>query len=94
MKAKLPLKPRLKSQITKRPKTSLRASIKAAASTLEPPPPRRILVPADFSPDSNRALDYARSFARHFNARIIFIHVVEAFPIDYLAGLESAKEAN
>jgi nucleotide-binding universal stress UspA family protein len=48
----------------------------------------------DFSPHSHRALQYARSFARQFNARIIFIHVVEAFPIDYLAGLESAKEAN
>jgi nucleotide-binding universal stress UspA family protein len=56
--------------------------------------PKRILVPLDFSLHSTQALQYARSFARQFNARLIFIHVVEAFPIDYLLGLRSARAAN
>jgi nucleotide-binding universal stress UspA family protein len=48
----------------------------------------------DFSFHSNQALQYARSFARQFNSRLIFIHVVEAFPIDYLVGLKTASAVN
>ena len=35
----------------------------------------RILVPTDFSPDSLRALDYARELALRFRAEIVLLHV-------------------
>lgn len=59
-----------------------------------PTPPKRILVPIDFSQSSHEALDYALSFAKQFRARVVLIHVVEAFPIDYLLGLKSAEAGN
>jgi nucleotide-binding universal stress UspA family protein len=95
MKAKATSKPRRKLLITKRTNRapSFSAS-KTKASQPAPGPPKRILVPVDFSLHSNQALQYARSFATQFNARIILIHVVEAFPIDYLLGLKSAKAVN
>ena len=37
----------------------------------------RILVPTDFSPASDAALDYARSLARQFGASITLVHVFE-----------------
>jgi nucleotide-binding universal stress UspA family protein len=37
----------------------------------------RILVPTDFSEPSDDALDYARSLARAFDARIDVLHVLE-----------------
>lgn len=36
-----------------------------------------ILVPTDFSPQSEKALRYALAFARQFNARLILLHVLE-----------------
>ena len=42
--------------------------------TLEP---RTILVPVDFSKDSQRALDVADSLARKFNAAISLVHVLD-----------------
>jgi len=59
-----------------------------------PKPPKRILVPTDFSKGSRQALDYALSFAKQFRSHLVLIHVVEAFPIDYLLGLKSSEEAN
>jgi nucleotide-binding universal stress UspA family protein len=43
---------------------------------------KRILVPVDFSESSRKALQYAGSFARQFNAELILLHVVEppAYP--------------
>jgi nucleotide-binding universal stress UspA family protein len=38
---------------------------------------RRILVPLDFSPPSDRALAYARAFAAEFGASLHLLHVVE-----------------
>ena len=38
---------------------------------------RSILVPLDFSPSSNKALDYAAKFARQFGAKLTLVHVVE-----------------
>lgn len=38
---------------------------------------KRILVPVDFSECSRKALQYAGSFARQFNAEMILLHVVE-----------------
>jgi len=55
---------------------------------------RKILVPLDFSPCSERALQYALAFAGKFNATLVLLHVVEAFPIDYLIGFESSRQAN
>ncbi len=53
-----------------------------------------ILAPVDFSEFSNRALQYALTFAEQFNASLLLLHVVEAFPIDYMLGIKSAKETN
>ena len=36
-----------------------------------------ILVPTDFSPQSEKALRYAVAFARQFNARLTLLHVLE-----------------
>lgn len=41
---------------------------------------KRILVPLDFSESSRRALRYAESFARQFNAELLLLHVVEPVP--------------
>ena len=41
-----------------------------------------ILAPVDFSQFSNRALQYALTFAERFDASLVLLHVVEAFPID------------
>lgn len=37
----------------------------------------RLLVPIDFSDESKKALQYAGAFARHFDASITLLHVVE-----------------
>lgn len=46
-------------------------------------PPRRILVPTDFSTCSDRAIDLACSLARHSAADIDVLHVLDRLP-DYL----------
>ena len=38
---------------------------------------RSILVPIDFSPDSEKALAYAVPFARQFGSRLTLLHVIE-----------------
>ena len=38
---------------------------------------RRILVPVDFSETSDKAFDYALSFARVFNAGVLTLHVLD-----------------
>jgi nucleotide-binding universal stress UspA family protein len=42
---------------------------------------KRILLPVDFSEPSRKALQYARSFARQFNAEVLLLHVVEIVPV-------------
>ena len=56
--------------------------------------PKQILSPVDFSPFSDRALQYAISFAERFHAELLMLHVVEAFPIDYMTGIKAAEIAN
>lgn len=41
---------------------------------------RRILVPTDFSPPSEEAARYAATVAKQFKARLILLHVNEAYP--------------
>lgn len=41
---------------------------------------RKILVPTDFSPHSERAADYAAMLADGFQAEIVLLHVIEPFP--------------
>ena len=41
---------------------------------------KRILVPVDFSEPSRKALHYAISFAKQFNAEILLLHSVELPP--------------
>jgi universal stress protein A len=38
---------------------------------------KRILVPVDFSPCSQRALAYARQLAKSFDAELLLLHIVE-----------------
>lgn len=38
---------------------------------------KRILAPLDFSVHSQKALEYTISFAKHHNAKIVFMHVIE-----------------
>ena len=40
----------------------------------------KILLPTDFSAPSQKALRYAKSFARRFGARLVLLHVVESVP--------------
>ena len=44
---------------------------------------QHILVPTDFSEPPTKALRYARSFARHFGARITLLQVVEPLRAQY-----------
>jgi nucleotide-binding universal stress UspA family protein len=48
---------------------------------------RSILVPVDFSPCSDKALDYAVAFSKQFGAGLVLLHVVEpmVYPENYLA---------
>src|ERR1041385_7223114 len=52
---------------------------------------KRILVPVDFSECSNKALQYAASFAKQFSAEIVLLHVVE--PPIYMEGAALAVTA-
>ncbi len=42
---------------------------------------KKVLVPVDFSKDSFRAAEYARTFAQPFDAQLVLLHVIE--PIYY-----------
>ena len=42
---------------------------------------KKILVPIDFSEPSRKAMQYALSFARQFNAELLLLHVVEFTPL-------------
>ena len=53
-----------------------------------------MLAPVDFSQSSDRALQYALDFATRSNAHLLLLHVVEAFPIDYMLGIKSAEQTN
>lgn len=79
MKTKI-RKPTAKRAITPlRKKTSARANISGAKGDLAPSLLRikSILVPIDFSPQSEKALAYAVPFARQFGAKLTVMHVVE-----------------
>jgi universal stress protein A len=54
----------------------------------------RILVPLDFSDCSRKALHYGLRFAEQFHSRLILAHVVESYPVDYVLGLQSARDSN
>jgi universal stress protein A len=42
---------------------------------------KKILVPIDFSEQSRKAMEYALSFGRQFNAEILLLHVIEFTPL-------------
>jgi len=54
----------------------------------------QVLVPLDFSDGSLKALHYAVQFAEQFGSKLILIHVVEVYPIDYVFGLKAALDSN
>ena len=41
---------------------------------------KKVLVPTDFSPQSEKSLDYAVMIAGQFGAKIFLLHVIEPFP--------------
>ena len=95
MKTKSPKKPRkslVKTQRTLR--SSRKTARKNVTASEASSAPKRILAPVDFSQFSDRALQYALAFARRSNAHLLLLHVVEAFPIDYMLGIKSAQETN
>ncbi len=55
---------------------------------------KRILVPIDFSSYSQQALNFADAFARKYDARLVFLHVIEQeiYPSLYEESLESIFE--
>lgn len=75
-------------------RSSRKTSRKSASTNTASPAPKRILAPVDFSEFSDRALQYVLRYAQRFNAELVLVHVVEAFPIDYLMGVKSAEAAN
>ena len=54
----------------------------------------RILVPIDFSGSSKQALEYAVTFARRFKARLVLLHVVDLYPVDYMLGITRNVDEN
>ena len=42
--------------------------------------PTKILLPIDFSPSSQAALDMAADLAKHFHAELFLLHVIPMFP--------------
>ena len=50
---------------------------------------QKILVPIDFSEYSKKALQYTIDFAKHFNAEIILVYVIE--PLMYPADLSMGQ---
>jgi nucleotide-binding universal stress UspA family protein len=42
---------------------------------------KKILVPIDFSEPSRKAMQYALSFGRQFNAEVLLLHVIEFTPL-------------
>jgi nucleotide-binding universal stress UspA family protein len=53
----------------------------AGAAVADPPPPRRILHPTDFSASSEQALAHARSLARALGAELVLLHVEVEAPL-------------
>jgi nucleotide-binding universal stress UspA family protein len=49
--------------------------------------PTRILLPIDFSPSSQAALEMAADLARHFNAELWLVNVIPLFPTTSLPDL-------
>lgn len=54
--------------------------------------PKLILVPIDFSPESNRALETAREYAGEFGGKIALIHVVEPVVLPDIAAASLLME--
>ena len=71
------------------PRTSMTKSTEQAGTT--PLPPRRILLPTDFSGCANYALPYAAAIARAVDATVICVNVVE--PIVPAVGYTGMAEA-
>jgi universal stress protein A len=51
---------------------------------------RKILVPTDFSPASEKAFQYARRLAEEFDAEVTLLHVLEPGTASVFAGLAGA----
>ncbi len=91
MKTKSSMKSRRRPRKAGRAPEPSRKTVSAHTSSSAP---KRILAPVDFSQSSDRALHYALTYAQRFDAELLLLHVVEAFPIDYILGVKSSKEGN
>jgi nucleotide-binding universal stress UspA family protein len=60
-----------------------------AEGNADPISPKRIVLAMDFSEPAHRALNYAFSFAKQYNAELTLVHVLEHFPSS--VGLQSAS---
>jgi len=88
------MKAKSQSSPGRRQSNSANAVQTSASSFAKTGRQKKILVPVDFSPCSERAFEYALAFAGEFKASLIPLHVVDAFPIDYLVGFESSRKSN
>ncbi len=77
---------------------SVTDELDAGTSGFTAPPPsefklKKILVPVDFTPLSEKALRYAAAFAKQFGAEILLLHTVEVLPsgADLFQGLTAAQ---
>lgn len=54
-------------------------------------PVKTILMPTDFSPYSDRALNYGATLAKRLGAKVILMHVIESFPYSVTDTLNIVK---
>jgi universal stress protein A len=54
---------------------------------------RKILVPVDFSECSRKAVHYAASFAKQFNAEVVLLHVLEVIAVEGQVVATGTREA-
>jgi nucleotide-binding universal stress UspA family protein len=47
--------------------------------------PRKVLVPMDFSEDSNQAFRIALSIADKYQSRVFLLHVISGVVLEYVA---------
>ena len=57
----------------------------------KPPQITKILVPIDFSPSSDKTVEYASTLAKQFNALVILMHVIDSAPYSVTDTLNVVK---
>lgn len=52
----------------------------------------KILVPVDFSDNTEKLIEYAQYVAKNFNASIHFLHVIAPPPVDSMVGMPTMED--